>query len=239
VSGDYGLYVHTRDLVLAPNWYWLPPFETTFSLDGGPATTVWRFDSLPGGGDRDAYATDFYVAPPTCGDYGCNEFYIDLGFTTSGQRPFPSQTGQHTIAVTAKDYAGNTTTTAFTWTVVPPLSMHVGDLDSSTAWNPNQTWKATVTVTVHNSNENPVSSATVTGRWRAGSAGTDGTIVSVSCITNTSGKCSIIKSKVLNTIPYVQFKVVNVTGGGYTYFSLANHDPDGDSTGTLITINKP
>lgn len=238
VSGTYGLYVHARDLVLAPNWYWLPPFETTFTLDGGPLTTVWRFDTLPGGADDYAFVSDFYVVPPTCGDYDCNEFYIDLGFTTFGQRPFPSVPGQHTLTATVKDFAGNAASQAFTWTVIPEMSMHVGDLDRLTAWNLNGTWRATATITVHNFNEGLVYGATVSGRWRAGS-GTDGTILDVTCTTNTLGKCSIVKRKILSTIPYVQFKVTGVTGAGYTYYPPANHDPDGDSNGTLITINKP
>ena len=88
-SGNYGMYVRTRDLFLS-SVYYLPPYKTEFSIDGGPWTTVWEFDDLPGGAIDTAYVNDFYVARSTCGNYSCRDFYIDLGFTTGGQRSFPS-----------------------------------------------------------------------------------------------------------------------------------------------------
>jgi subtilisin-like proprotein convertase family protein len=115
VSGDYGLYVRTRDLFLSTVYY-LPPYHIEFSMDGGPWTTVWEFHDLPGGASDTAYVNDFYVVPPTCGDYSCREFYIDLGFTTAGQRAFPSTPGSHTIQVRVKDYNGNSTSSSFTYT---------------------------------------------------------------------------------------------------------------------------
>jgi hypothetical protein len=35
------------------------------------------------------------------------------------------------------------------------------------------------------------------------------------------------------------FTVTNVAAGGLTYSASANHDPDGDSNGTSITMLKP
>jgi hypothetical protein len=70
IEGDYSLYVHARDLIL-DQYYYLPPWEITFSVDGGPVQTTWRFDTLPGGASDTAYLDDFYVVPPTCGDYEC------------------------------------------------------------------------------------------------------------------------------------------------------------------------
>jgi hypothetical protein len=116
VSGDYGLYVRARDLVL-DDVYYLPPYKVDFSVDGGPTTTVWKFANLPGGASDTAYVNDYYVAPPTCGNYTCRDFYIDLGFTASGQRVFPVANGSHTANVTVYDYAGNTASSSFTWTV--------------------------------------------------------------------------------------------------------------------------
>ena len=116
VSGDYGLYVRARDLFLSTVYY-LPPYHIEFSLDGGAWTTVWKFENLPGGPSDTAYVTDFYVVPPTCGNYSCREFYIDLGFTKTGQRAFPSTPGDHNIQVRVWDYNGNSDTDSFTWTV--------------------------------------------------------------------------------------------------------------------------
>ncbi len=116
ISGEYGLYVRARDLVL-DDVYYLPPHKVEFSVDGGPVTTTWEFEDLPGGADRYAYVNDYHVAPPTCGNYSCRDFYIDLGFTTAGQRVFTNVNGPHTVNVTVYDYAGNTASGSFTWTV--------------------------------------------------------------------------------------------------------------------------
>ena len=80
-----------------------------------------------------------------------------------------------------------------------------------------------------------MSSAKVTGSWSGN--GVSGTS---SCTTNSSGQCSVQKGSLstANT-PNVTFTVTNVTKSGWTYQSGSNHDPDGDSNGTAITITKP
>jgi subtilisin-like proprotein convertase family protein len=119
-SGNYGLYVRARDLFMSPVYY-LPPHKTEFAIDGGEWVTVWEFHDLPGGSDDQAYVNDFFVPNYTLGNYNDRDFYIDLGFTTSGQRAFPSEPGQHTIQVRVWDYNGNSDTDSFTWTVVSAL----------------------------------------------------------------------------------------------------------------------
>lgn len=120
VSGTYSLYVRVRDLILH-NQFYVPPYDLTVAIDGGPAQTVWRFDNLPGGGDRYAYVSQLFVSP-TCGNYSCRDFYIDLGFVPGSARAFPTNGGTHSAVVTARDYAGNETSQTYTWTVVGPPS---------------------------------------------------------------------------------------------------------------------
>jgi len=120
VTGSYGLYARVRDLILH-NQFYVPPYELTIAVDGGPAETVWRFDNLPGGGDRYAYVSQFFVSP-TCGNYTCRDFYIDLGFIPDSARTFPAGGGPHSVVVTARDYAGNETSQTFNWTVLAPPS---------------------------------------------------------------------------------------------------------------------
>ena len=115
-TGNYGMYVRARDLYKSTVYY-LPPYKTEFSIDGGEWITVWEFHDFPGGFNDKTYVNDFFVPGATCGNYTCRDFYIDLGFTTSGQRAFPSEPGEHTIDVRVWDYAGNSDTESFTWLV--------------------------------------------------------------------------------------------------------------------------
>lgn len=139
VEGDYSLYVRARDLIL-DNVYYLPPWEIKFSVDGGPEQITWRFDRLPGGADDTAYLNDFYVVPPTCGDYDCRDYYIDLGFLPGSQYQFPATGGEHGVQVLVSDYAGNSDSQVFTYTVIgpPPGTLIWQDtFETDLGWVPN------------------------------------------------------------------------------------------------------
>ncbi len=109
--------------------------------------------------------------------------------------------------------------------------MHVGDLDGSKAPS-KKNWKATVTIYVHDANDNPLANATVSGSWSGGYTGT------AAATTDSSGKCSVTTGNMSNSKASVTFKVTNMTCSGYTYESSTNHDPDGDSNGTQITVTR-
>ncbi len=119
-TGNYGLYVRTRDLFLS-DVYYLPPYKVEFSIDGEKWVTVWEFHNLPGGASDTNFVLDYYVPNYTCGDYDCRDFYIDLGFTQFGQRVFPSELGEHTIQARIADYNGNTVTGSYSWLVAENL----------------------------------------------------------------------------------------------------------------------
>jgi TolB protein len=108
--------------------------------------------------------------------------------------------------------------------------MHVGDLDRTTTKQGN-TWTAIVTVTVHNSTHNGVSTAAVGGSWSTGGT--------ASCTTSTSGTCTVSKSGISKNSASVTFTVGNVTQGTLFYTDAGNHEPDGDSNGSSITVNRP
>ncbi|HJS28265.1 MAG TPA: PQQ-binding-like beta-propeller repeat protein [Anaerolineales bacterium] len=137
------------------------------------------------------------------------------------------QTGSPTATPTV------TATPTPTATPGPGGTMHIGDLDALSAPGPSGSWSATVTINVHTGSHTPVGSVTVSGNWSNGSSG------SGSCVTNSLGQCSVTKTGIRPTVSSVTLTVTNVTGGPLTYQPGGNHDPEGDSNGTVITVNKP
>ena len=115
----------------------------------------------------------------------------------------------------------------------PPSTFHVGDLDGSTS-NAGKTWTAKVTIRIESATLVALSNATVTGTWSNGASGT------ATCKTGTTGTCTVQLAKLTRaTVASVTFTVTNVTRSGGTYAPSANHDPDGDSTGTSIIVLRP
>jgi hypothetical protein len=156
-----------------------------------------------------------------------------LGFTwnTTGR-----SLGSHTLRATqsfADDNAGNDSRTTAVALVAPPSgdgSMHVGDLDGNRT-SQGRTWTAILTVQVHDALHAPVTGVTVTGVFSAGASG------SRSCTTGSTGSCTIARNKLRSGS--ITFTVASATGSGLTYTSAANHDIDGGTNGTTITVARP
>jgi len=110
--------------------------------------------------------------------------------------------------------------------------MHVGDLDGSSN-KTGKNWKASVTITVHDSNEMPLANASVSGTW---SGGFDGL---VSCVTDGNGQCGLSTGKIDGQQTSATFSVDDLSLAAYSYGPADNHDPDGDSDGSIITVSKP
>lgn len=139
--------------------------------------------------------------------------------------------GNYVVTLQVTDNLGATSTASVTIVVTdggPTGSMHIADLDGVGTTKSRNNWNASVTATVLDVNNFPVSGATVNGTWGKSST--------ASCTTSTSGTCSVSKgSKALSET----FTVTGVTHSTLTYDATANTDPDGDSNGTVITIIKP
>jgi hypothetical protein len=118
--------------------------------------------------------------------------------------------------------------------VIPPAPLsdplHCGDLDRSAA-NSGKNWKATVVVTVHDGAEDPVPGATASVQWSTGATDTR--------VTDATGKATFTLNSISKQTPSVSLTMTSVTHASLTYSDLANHDQDGDSNGTSITVNKP
>ena len=107
--------------------------------------------------------------------------------------------------------------------------MHVGDLDDTSALLATG-WRAQVRILVEDQSQAVVPGAVVTGKWPNGASGT--------CTTNVGGLCKIGRKLAKSKLSIV-FTVTKVTSAVGAYKPTDNHDPDGDSTGTKITLVKP
>jgi hypothetical protein len=112
--------------------------------------------------------------------------------------------------------------------------LHAGDLDGAGASQGGGKWTASVTITVHDNNHNPVANASVSGNWSGPGGSGPG-----SCETDVNGRCTVQFTDIPNGKKTITFTVDNITHATLTYQGVDNHDPDGDSDGTAITVNKP
>ena len=112
----------------------------------------------------------------------------------------------------------------------PPSTLHVGDIDGSGVWLTATRWRARATIAVHDGNDAVLAGAVVTGRWTGNTTAT--------CTTNLNGRCQVSKRFPMRRAA-ATFTVTSVQLAGSTYTPTDNHDPDGDSTGTAITISRP
>ena len=141
---------------------------------------------------------------------------------------------RHTLA---DDNAGNDTGTATVTVnaVGTPTHMHVGDLDGM-ASDDGTTWSAIVEIAIHDQNHQPLDGATVVGNWsRSGLNANECTTGELGGI----GTCIVLFPSLRKGVKSVNFTVTSVTLNGVTYQATSNHDPDGDSNGTSIKVNRP
>jgi hypothetical protein len=115
-----------------------------------------------------------------------------------------------------------------------PASIHVANLAGSSAAANGNHWQATVVITVVDENQNPVAEATVAGSWSLDPS------AQVTCLTDENGQCSLTSGSLnQNQQESLTFTVTGISHATFVYDAADNADPDGDSDGTTITINKP
>lgn len=144
--------------------------------------------------------------------------------------------GDHTITAVATDTASQTGTDSVTVTVANDTggggatAIHVGDLDAVSVDNASR-WHADVTVVVHDDTETGVEGATVSVDILAVRTFTG------SCVTDSAGTCTISTRDVPDSrVDLMTITVTDVTHASLPYDPAANHDPDGDSDGTSVTV---
>ena len=147
-------------------------------------------------------------------------------------------TGSHTLVAShnlTDDNSSNNSASATTSVGTVSAAIHVGDLDAATSGG-GSSWSATIEVTIHDSNHNPLNGATVVGSWTGGGLASD------ECTTGDlggNGTCIFLAPAINRRTKSVSFTVTSVTMTDKTYQSSANHDPDGSSNGTKITVSRP
>jgi hypothetical protein len=107
--------------------------------------------------------------------------------------------------------------------------VHVGDLDGRSISSGGSS-TVEVTILVHNNSHAAVANATVTGNFSSGYKGTG------SCTTDASGVCRISSGPAAAGSTAIVFTVTNISYSGSAYGATSNHDPDGESNGTAITV---
>lgn len=200
---------------------WHNYYATSYTIDISTNNSNWTtiFSTTSGNGGNDTITTITYTLryirlvsnawnSPTLRNW-LREFEV-YGYFTS---PMP------------------TATPTLTPTPGASIDIHVGDLDGSSTISKTY-WNATVSILIHDKNENPIIGATSNGNWSNGVAS------SGSCTTDSSGRCSIISPRIKTTVNSVTFTITNVSGPSFIYKPGSNHDPDGDSNGTSITVYK-
>jgi hypothetical protein len=113
----------------------------------------------------------------------------------------------------------------------PPPSAHVRDLDDTSVRVSASRWRARVAIRVHDGDHTSMSGVVVRGRF-----GPNGSVFR--CTTGAGGACSLQRDLPRSRASIV-FTILSLTRSGYTYQAAGNHDPDGDSNGSRITVTRP
>ena len=147
--------------------------------------------------------------------------------------------GSHTLTashnLTPDDNATNNQASTTVTVNSPSTIIHIGNLDARTSRSGSQ-WSATVEITVHDADHNPLNGATVVGHWSVLGLNSN------TCTTGDlggNGTCIMLFPSLKKSVLSVNLTVVSVTMPGRTYDRTLNHDPDGDSNGTTIRVNRP
>jgi Tol biopolymer transport system component/PKD repeat protein len=135
--------------------------------------------------------------------------------------------GTYTVTLTVLDTAGQQSSASQTINVVG--YMHVGDLDGR-AEVVLKNWEAVVTLTLHAGNHGLAAGVVVRGSWNDG--------IMSSCTTDSVGQCLFIRVAIPRKAHTLTFTVTGAADGKRIYTPAGNHDPDGDSTGSRITIRR-
>ena len=140
--------------------------------------------------------------------------FLDTSLAAATTYRYRVYADRGTVSSLSSNEAQATTPT----TEQPPAGtvMHVASLQGSFAANGKSGWRATVTITVRDAQDQPVANATVVGSWSGGSSG------SASCVTGATGMCGVTSAKLGNNTQSVTFTVSTITRPNSSYDASKN-----------------
>jgi hypothetical protein len=194
--------------------------SATTPQDTGVNVSVLANDSDP---DSDPLTVDSVTAP-------ANGAAVVNG-TTVRYTPAGGYSGPDAFSYTVSDGHGGTASASVAVTVTPSPNVHVGDIDAFTSKN-SANWSLRLRVYVHTETHDLKQNVTVLGAWNSGGT--------MSCVTNRFGYCEMSFVGIKLTVASRTFSVTSLTASGSRpYLPSANHDPESDSDGTVITVPRP
>jgi chitodextrinase len=135
------------------------------------------------------------------------------------------------LTVTDDDFLTSNDTQEIILSSPGSQELHVGDINDKSTTGKRDRWNAIAEVTIHTASESLFEGASVTGTWSNGRT--------MSCTTGANGICSLTLSNLKSLVSNINFTITNISSPGWVYNPNNNHDPDGDSNGTVIMIQKP
>ena len=154
--------------------------------------------------------------------------HTGAGFTANtADRPL--NIGTHVITASVSDSVGNTGESTISIIITDPNAATESYISGLTgeASTSGRKWSVNITATVLDNKGNAVADATVTGNWSGAAKDSD------SCLTGTTGQCSIIKDNLQSRNTSITFTVTDITHATLIYASERN------SVDNTITLNAP
>jgi len=151
--------------------------------------------------------------------------------------------GTYSVTVSVTDDRGAVASTTRTVSVQAPVEATVhGSFASATTVVSNKSknpaahsWNVTVVVEAHGADERPIRGATITASWTGAFTKT------VSCVTSTTGRCTLKSASMSVLNPSVSLAITGVSAPPAVYDGSADHNAMGDANvvTSSVTFVKP
>ena len=205
-----------------------PTVSITNPVDGSTVSDTIDL-TADAGDDRGVTQVEFFVDGGSIGVDEASPYAVtwDTAGVADGSEPVIMAKVTDTFGQTASD-----SVTVIVDNSSSASTMYINDLDGWATPSRNR-WLANVAIYVVDGSGIPVAGALVDGTW---SGGYSGSVIDAE--TDQFGMVTVMSSSVKKNVASITFTVTDVTLSGSTYDAGSNDDPDGDSNGTMIVVQK-